>query len=77
MNHGLISELARADMAERTAWVERERLARLAAGRERPRPGRATRAVGVMRSRLAAWRLRNQLGIVGVAPCAEDCGGAP
>jgi len=72
MNHLLIEQIARADMAERLHAVERERLAR-GVGRSAPRrDGRMMLAAHRVRASLSSWRMRTQLGAM-PAPLCSDC----
>ena len=72
MNHLLIDQIARADMAERLRAVERERLARGIGRSARRQDGRVMRAALRVRASLSGWRMRTQLGAM-PAPLCSDC----
>jgi hypothetical protein len=71
MNHLLIEQLARADMAERLQAIERERLARSAGRSARRRDGRIVRAAHRVAASLSSWRMRTQLGAMPVPLCSD------
>lgn len=71
MNHQLISDLARAETAERIRTVERERLARLSRSHGARRTGRIAVAAHALRTSFEAWRARNQLGALSAPMCGE------
>jgi hypothetical protein len=72
MNHLLIDQIARADMAERLHAVERERLARSVGRSARRQDGLVMRAAHHVRASLSSWRMRTQLGAM-PAPLCSDC----
>jgi hypothetical protein len=72
MNHLLIDQLAKADMAERLDAVARERLARAARRPERRPDGHLVRVAHRIRASFSSWRMRNQLGSL-PAPLCSDC----
>ena len=72
MNHLLITDLARADLAERMRTAEHERLAHRASGAHR-RPGRIQRAVSNLRLSFGDWRARTQMGTLSVPMHTDSC----
>jgi hypothetical protein len=72
MNHLLITDLARADLAERLRAAEHERLAHRAGLEHRP-AGRVRRALTGLRVSFTDWRARTQMGTVSVPMYTESC----
>jgi hypothetical protein len=73
MNHLLISDIARQELAERLLVARRERLARGASLRARRPEGRISRTVRGIRQSLAEWRVRTQLGAMNAPLCVDEC----
>jgi hypothetical protein len=72
MNHLLIADLARADIADRMRAAEHERLAHRAGAAHRP-AGRIRRAATGLRVTFSDWRARTQMGTVSVPMRTDTC----
>lgn len=72
MNHLLITDLARADIAERMRAAEQERLAHRAGVAHRP-VGPVRRVVSGLRVTFSDWRARTQMGTVSVPMRTDNC----